>query len=123
MAESDNTKKPLEINSRVILVDRFLEGEEADYIEYLVDEGLRERAINELKIRDKSLGKMDAEVLKRDSANFLTVNVPDQALSKEQQNEILESITSRWSTTVANNYKLSRFMTEKAIDKKIVELI
>lgn len=121
MAEKNNVQNPLEITSRIILVEHFKEGEETDYIEYVLEEGLRERAISRLRVRDRVT--KDAVILDRDAANFLTVEVPDPTDTLEEQEETLDSITSRWSTTTVVNYKLSRKLTESAIDKDIVELL
>lgn len=121
MAEKDNTKEANEINARIILVDSFLVGEENDYIQYLLDEGLRERALDQLKIRDKVTE--DGKLLARDTANFLTVEVPEPDTTLEEKDATLADIDRRWSSTTGLNYKLSRKLTESSIDREITELI
>jgi len=121
MAEPENTKTPNPINSRVIIVDRFLDGEEADYIQFVLDEGLRERALNELNIvENRTSGSV---LLLRDNANFLTVEVPDTDVTGSAREDTLNAIVRHWSTTPGINYKLSRKLTESVIDKEITELL
>ncbi len=93
----------------------------ADYIETVIEEGLRERAIKELKVVDEVSN--DVVVLVRDDAEFLIVEIPNPDVSEEEQEEILDGIESKWSTTTGLHYKLSRRLVESVIDKDITELL
>ena len=73
---------PPELQRQVVVVENFLEGEQIDRIEFVLDERFRERAIRELIERGEGIDPATA-VADRDLAGFLRVDL--QTFTEEDE--------------------------------------